>query len=266
MRLDPDTLPPDAGAPGARPGSERRRARARTLAIGERALSRAPAALRAVPRPASAETLDRRLRAFQVAVTALLLVPALPLMALCALAVRLSSPGPLLYSQVRVGRDRRAARDAGGRRREDLGGRPFRIYKFRTMVHRPDAPRGQDTTSPRDPRVTAVGRVLRAFRLDELPQLFNVLRGEMNLIGPRPEQPEIFARLRAEVPGFAHRQAVLPGISGLAQIRYGYGAEPEDARIKLRHDLEYLERRSLALDARILLETVPVVLTRRGAR
>lgn len=208
----------------------------------------------------------RVLRAFQVVVATAALVAALPLMILCAVAIKLTSPGPLLYSQIRIGLDRRGSAAAGGRRSSDLGGRPFRIYKFRTMVHEPRVSPREVTTKPGDPRVTPVGRILREFHLDELPQLVNVLKGDMNLVGPRPEQPEIFARLRAEVPGYAARQTVPPGISGLAQVRYGYGAEPDDARAKLRYDLLYAERRSVALDSRVLLETLPVVLTRRGAR
>jgi lipopolysaccharide/colanic/teichoic acid biosynthesis glycosyltransferase len=215
---------------------------------------------------------------FVLALVLLLLV--LPLFGLVALLVKLSSPGPVFYTQERVGLDRR--RPAGGappgggsagggagaalpwRRRGDLGGRPFTIYKFRTMRVGAERESGPCWARPEDPRVTPVGRLLRQYRLDELPQLLNVLRGEMNLVGPRPERPQIFARLREEIAEYPLRQRAKPGITGLAQIHHHYDRSLEDVRTKVRYDLEYLRRRSLGEDLRILLKTVPVVLLRRG--
>jgi lipopolysaccharide/colanic/teichoic acid biosynthesis glycosyltransferase len=198
-----------------------------------------------------------------VALTGIVLTA--PLMALIALVVRLTSAGPVIYRQQRVGVDRRAGRAAGNwRRREDLGGRPFTIYKFRTM--RADGQGdAQVWASPDDPRVTAVGRMLRKYRLDELPQLFNVLRGEMNVVGPRPEQPEIFAQLRSEVEQYQVRQRVLPGITGWAQINHHYDTSVDSVRRKVAYDLEYVRRRSAAEDLKIMVKTLPVMVMRKGA-
>jgi lipopolysaccharide/colanic/teichoic acid biosynthesis glycosyltransferase len=151
-------------------------------------------------------------------------------------------------------------------RREDVGGAPYRMYKFRTM--RVDAESdGRPVWAAReDPRVTRVGRLLRRTRLDELPQLVNVLRGEMNLVGPRPERPAIAVRLRDEVDGYALRYRVRPGITGWAQVNHPYDATLDDVRTKVRYDLEYMERvgqRGVAEDLRILALTVPVMLGRR---
>ena len=197
-----------------------------------------------------------------------LLVLSAPVLILAALAVRVTSTGPVIYRQPRIGLDRRSGGRAhlGDRRKSDLGGRPFHIYKFRTMYHR-SGPQGRQVwTRPNDRRVTPVGRVLRAYRLDEFPQMVNVLKGDMNVVGPRPEQPQIFARLREQFEHYPDRQRVPPGITGLAQIRCGYGGTTSDVQRKLSFDLEYLERRSLLLDLWVLLRTVPVVLFKRGAR
>ena len=129
-----------------------------------------------------------------------------------------------------------------GRRRLDRGGRIFTIYKFRTMIE--DQNTGQVWAARDDPRVTRLGRILRATRLDELPQLFNVLMGDMNIVGPRPEQPEIFAELQGVLPSYGKRQRVLPGITGLAQVSAGYDRSLEDVRGKLKFDLEYVHQRS----------------------
>jgi lipopolysaccharide/colanic/teichoic acid biosynthesis glycosyltransferase len=208
---------------------------------------------------------DRVRRLLNVSVAAVGLIVALPLMVAIAVAVRLSSKGPVIYSQIRVGWDRRRPGVPSGnfRRERDLGGKPFRIYKFRTMRTEPvDV---QMWASPDDPRVTPVGRVLRKFRLDELPQLVNVLRGEMNIVGPRPEQPEIFARLRDRIDDYEVRQRVLPGITGWAQVRHRYDASEDDVRTKLAFDLEYVSRRSTMEDFRIMCMTVPVMVLQRGA-
>jgi lipopolysaccharide/colanic/teichoic acid biosynthesis glycosyltransferase len=146
----------------------------------------------------------------------------------------------------------------------DYGGRLFTIYKFRTM--RPEAgPTNEVWARPDDDRVTAVGRVLRKYRLDELPQLVNVLRGDMNIVGPRPEQPRIFMDLREQIGGYADRQRVLPGITGWAQINQSYDTSIEDVRRKVRYDLEYIHRQSTMRDLQILMRTVPVMLFKKGA-
>jgi lipopolysaccharide/colanic/teichoic acid biosynthesis glycosyltransferase len=203
-----------------------------------------------------------------VAVAAIGLVLALPLMALIALVIRLTSRGPVLYVQTRVGLDRRG----GGRpidisrRRSDIGGRPFMIYKFRTMGAQPLHQDGDEVwATPDDPRVTAVGRVLRKYRLDELPQLWNVLRGDMNIVGPRPEQPSIFLNLRGVIDGYEHRQRVRPGITGWAQVNHSYDQCLEDVRRKVTLDLEYISRQSFAEDLKIMALTVPVMVFRKGA-
>ena len=189
------------------------------------------------------------------------LMLALPILLAVALAVRLSSPGPILYTQTRVGINRRRGRPAGARYRQaDCGGKPFRMFKFRTMrVNGDGKAAAQVWATPDDPRITPVGRVLRRYRLDELPQLFNVLLGDMDIVGPRPEQPAIFAQLRAQIPGYQERQRVRPGITGWAQINQHYDTSVEDVRKKLAYDLEYIERRSLVEDLRIMLRTVPAV-------
>jgi lipopolysaccharide/colanic/teichoic acid biosynthesis glycosyltransferase len=214
-----------------------------------------------------AEAADRneRLRRILNVVTAVVgLILAAPLMLVVALLIRLTSPGPVIYRQLRVGVDRRRpGAHYDGRRKLDHGGQLFTIYKFRTM--RPADSAEQVWATPEDDRVTPVGRVLRKYRLDELPQLFNVLRGDMNVVGPRPEQPRIFATLREEVDNYPLRQRVLPGITGWAQINHNYDQCIEDVRTKVRYDLEYLEKASPSQDLRILFRTVPVVLFKKGA-
>ena len=214
----------------------------------------------------SAPPNPRTLTTLNVAVAILLLIFSAPLMAIVALIIRLTSRGPVMFAQERVGLDRRGGLSTGGgQRHADLGGRPVRIYKFRTMFFN-GRRTGQVWTRPNDRRITPVGRVLRAYRIDELPQLINVLRREMNVVGPRPEQPKIFAQLRERYERFPDRQRVLPGITGLAQVNCGYGGDEFQMRQKLECDLEYVERRSLKQDLWIMLRTIPVVLTRRGAR
>ncbi len=144
---------------------------------------------------------------------------------------------------------------------KDQGGRIFTIYKFRTM--RSDRPKGQVWAAQNDPRVTPVGRVLRATRLDELPQLVNVLKGDMNIVGPRPEQPDIFQELSREVRNYRERQRVLPGITGLAQVNLGYDRSLEDVRKKVGFDLQYIRRRSATEDLMIMAKTMPVMVFRR---
>jgi len=194
------------------------------------------------------------------------LVVMLPVMFLIGMLVRLTSRGPVLYTQVRVGLDRReqAANLHNHRRQRDLGGQPFTIYKFRTMRVDAEHHSGAVWAQQRDPRVTPIGRLLRQYRLDELPQLLNVLKGEMNIVGPRPERPTIFAELREHIAEYPLRQRAKPGITGLAQINHHYDRSLEDVRTKVHYDLEYIRRQSVSEDFRIMLKTLPVILLRRG--
>jgi len=204
-------------------------------------------------------------RVLNVAVAVIALVLLAPVLLLIAAAIALTSHGPVLYSQVRVGVDRRwrYAR-AYDRRGYDHGGKLFKMWKFRTM--RVDAePDGRAVwASKRDPRVTLIGRFLRTARLDELPQLWNVIRGDMNIVGPRPERPSIFAELRKDIPEYPLRQRVKPGITGWAQINRSYDACVDDVRQKVRLDLEYVRRQGVFEDLRIMSMTLPVMLFRRG--
>jgi lipopolysaccharide/colanic/teichoic acid biosynthesis glycosyltransferase len=194
------------------------------------------------------------------------IIVTLPIMLCVAVLVWLTSHGPVLYTQVRIGLDRRAPSTGtqNHRREYDLGGQPFTIFKFRTM--RVDAEQGGGAVwaQQRDPRVTVVGGLLRQYRLDELPQLLNVVKGEMNIVGPRPERPTIFAELREHIAEYPLRQRAKPGITGLAQINHHYDRSLEDVRTKVHYDLEYIRRQSVSEDLRIMLKTVPVVLLRRG--
>jgi lipopolysaccharide/colanic/teichoic acid biosynthesis glycosyltransferase len=212
---------------------------------------------------------DGARRGINIVMALVLIVLASPLMLMIGLLVRLTSRGPVIYKQPRVGLDRRMDRGDGGtlnpHRLIDLGGRIFTIYKFRTMyVSSPDAP--QTWAALNDPRITPVGRILRSFRLDELPQLFNVLKGDMNIVGPRPEQPEIFAHLGEEenLRHYRTRQRVLPGITGLAQVSLPYDSDLRDVQRKVKLDLEYVRRRSPGEDLLIMAKTMPVMVLRRG--
>lgn len=189
-------------------------------------------------------------RVFDVLFSGAILVLALPLMAITAIAIRLESRGPVLYRQERVG----------------LNGEVFEVVKFRSM--RTDA---EKDGTPRwatlnDDRVTRVGKFIRKVRIDELPQLFNVLRGEMSLVGPRPERQFFVDDLITKIPYYAVRHSVKPGVTGWAQVRYEYGSTIEDSVEKLQYDLYYVKNHTLFLDLLILLETVAVVLTGKGAR
>jgi len=168
-----------------------------------------------------------------------LALPALLIVALSALLVKLTSRGPAFYTQLRVG----------------LRGRPFRIYKVRTMIHNCESLTGPRWSMPGDPRVTLVGRFLRISHLDELPQLLNVLRGEMSLIGPRPERPEFLPVLERTLPAFRQRLNVRPGVTGLAQVRLPADLDLESVEHKLTHDLYYIRHLNPWLDLRLLLCT-----------
>ena len=222
----------------------------------------------AVLHPSEGDLLESRARrALNIVVAAIGLVIAAPLMLGIAVLVKLTSPGPILYRQVRVGMDRRNPRLPVGnhRRAIDYGGVPFTIYKFRTMAAAASRSDRQVWATPNDFRVTKLGRVMRKYRLDELPQLFNVLKGDMNIVGPRPEQPTIFATLRGQVDGYAQRQRVRPGITGWAQINHHYDASIDDVRRKVALDLEYIARQSFAEDLRIMLQTAPVLVFKKGS-
>jgi lipopolysaccharide/colanic/teichoic acid biosynthesis glycosyltransferase len=205
-------------------------------------------------------------RILNVAAAIVMIVLLSPLFLLIALLVKLSSRGPVIYTQTRVGIDRRRPDFSSGdeRRLVDYGGKLFTIYKFRTMAA-DERSKLQIWAQPNDARITRIGRVLRTFRLDELPQLYNVLRGDMNIVGPRPEQPNIFLTLREQVDYYAERQRVLPGITGWAQINHRYDESVDDVRTKVAYDLEYIRRQSVMTDLDILFRTLPVMLFRRGA-
>ena len=215
-----------------------------------------------VPRPRS-EKLDR---VVNIALASIGLVLAAPIMLVFAVLVRLTSPGPIFYTQARVGLDRRRAtqpQSVYDRRRRDVGGRPFMILKFRTMCIGAEKD-GAVWAARKDTRVTAVGRIMRKYRIDELPQLVNVIRGDMNIVGPRPERPSIFSRLCDDIADYPLRQQARPGITGWAQVNQAYDTSVEDVRIKVRYDLEYLERQGVAEDLLIMARTVPVMIFRRG--
>lgn len=206
---------------------------------------------------------SRRILNVVVAMVALIVLA--PVMLLVAVAVRLSSPGPVFYLQTRVGIDRRTGTGGNWRRTVDYGGRLFTIYKFRTMRCAAATAEGQVWASENDPRITVVGRFLRKCRLDELPQLFNVLKGDMNIVGPRPEQPRIFLSLREKIEEYPERQRVLPGITGWAQVNLSYDRCIDDVRKKVQFDLEYAARQSAMEDLRIMMRTIPVVVFGKGA-
>jgi lipopolysaccharide/colanic/teichoic acid biosynthesis glycosyltransferase len=187
-------------------------------------------------------------RLFDIAGALVGCVVVLVLCPLIWLANRLTSPGDLFYWQERVG----------------LHGRPFRMVKFRSMIMSAEADTGPIWAADNDCRITPVGRILRKSRLDELPQVWNVLRGEMSLIGPRPERPEFVASLMETIPTFQARHALKPGITGWAQVNYRYVASVDDTLVKLQYDLYYIEHRCLSLDLLILAKTVLVMASLKG--
>ncbi len=206
-------------------------------------------------------------RALNLTVAAIGLAVSAPVMALVAIAIKLTSRGPVFYTQTRIGlntRSRHVPANHVARRDRDLGGRPFLIIKFRTMRVDAEQMTGAVWASKHDPRVTFLGRFLRQYRLDELPQLINVLMGDMNVVGPRPERPEIFADLRAQIPGYDLRQRALPGITGHAQTNQEYDTSIESVRTKLAYDLEYVARQGFWEDLKIMARTIPVIFLRKG--
>jgi sugar transferase (PEP-CTERM system associated) len=190
----------------------------------------------------------RRLLAFTVSLIGLLL--SLPLMPFVLLAIKLDSSGPVLYRQKRVGR----------------GGETFYCYKFRTMRQDAEADTGPTWALDNDPRITRIGKFLRTSRLDEIPQLWCVLKGDMAFVGPRPERPEFVEWLTTQLPYYGVRHMVRPGITGWAQVRYKYGNTIEDAKEKLQYDLFYIKNASLGLDVFIMFQTIKIVLLGRGAQ
>ncbi len=188
-------------------------------------------------------------RCFDLVVGTALLLLASPVMLLTALLILLEDGAPIFYSQERVGR----------------GGRSFRVIKFRSMRRDAEKDGKPRWASSNDDRVTRIGRLIRKLRIDELPQLFNVLAGEMSLVGPRPERPYFVDQLTQQIPFYAVRHCVKPGVTGWAQVRYQYGASVDDAAEKLQYDLYYVKNHSLILDTLVLFETVRVVLTGEGA-
>jgi len=189
-------------------------------------------------------------RLLSILASAILLILVLPLIPFVILAIKLDSRGPVLYRQERVGR----------------GGVRFYCYKFRTMRRDAEADTGPTWADNDDPRITRIGRVLRLSRLDEIPQLWCVLKGDMAFVGPRPERPEFVAWLSKEIPYYPVRHAVRPGITGWAQVRYKYGNTLEDAREKLQYDLYYIKNGSLGLDLLIMFQTIKIVTIGRGAQ
>jgi sugar transferase (PEP-CTERM system associated) len=189
-------------------------------------------------------------RAISIVISLIGLILALPLFPLIMLAIRLDSEGPVFYTQTRVGK----------------AGRVFKVVKFRTMRQDAEAENGPQWAGNGDPRVTRVGKFLRSSRLDEIPQLWCVLKGDMAFVGPRPERPEIIALFSKDIPYYGVRHMVRPGLTGWAQVKYKYGSTVEDMREKLQYDLFYIKNASIGLDLLIMFLTVKTVLLRRGAQ
>ena len=197
----------------------------------------------------AAPSLNRIKRGLDIVLSSGLVLCLAPLLVLTAAAIKLDSPGPVLYRQRRVG----------------YGGREFEVFKFRSMIECAEA-NGPQYAALNDARITRVGRFIRKFRIDEIPQAINVLRGEMSFVGPRPERPEFVRELEAEIPDYHCRHLVKPGITGWAQVKYEYAASVEGARNKLRYDLYYIRHFSPLLDLKIVLMTVRVALFGLGSR
>jgi sugar transferase (PEP-CTERM system associated) len=189
-------------------------------------------------------------RSLDILVSVLGLITASPLMPIVALLIKLDSPGPILYRQERVGKD----------------GQPFQIVKFRSMCADAEQDRTPRWAEAKDPRTTRIGGILRRTRIDEIPQLLNVLKGEMSLVGPRPERPAFVSSFERQIPFYEVRHSVRPGITGWAQINYEYAASLEDTKRKLEYDLFYVKNHSVFLDLAIMLQTLRIILWQQGAR
>jgi len=255
-----------AGTVAVREPVFQRRGRPRYVRLEEHAAvgsSAGPANGEGIRRPSRMEATV--LRSLNIVLATGSLIVLAPLILVVALLVRLDSPGPIFYRQQRVGLDRRSLGDQGprgGRRMSDMGGQPFLIAKFRSMRVDAEAVSGPVWAQENDPRVTRVGRFLRRTRLDELPQFWNVLKGEMSIVGPRPERPAFVRQLREEIGHYPLRHQVPPGITGWAQVNRRADQTVDDVRIKVDYDLEYLQRRSLWFDIWIMLKTLPVMFER----
>jgi lipopolysaccharide/colanic/teichoic acid biosynthesis glycosyltransferase len=209
-------------------------------------------------------------RSLDLTASSIGLVVLLPICLVIAAAVLLDSPGPVLYSQIRVGINRRRGRANGTkpsqeRRKADAFGRPFTIYKFRSMIVDAERNTGPVWASAQDSRVTRIGKFLRRARLDEIPQLWNVLLGDMSLVGPRPERPTFVESLSVSIPDYPKRCSALPGITGLAQVKSRYDTSVDSANRKLQYDLYYLKNGRILLDLKIMAATVKVMARGEGA-
>lgn len=225
-------------------------------------------------------------RSLDVLLSSIGLLLLLPVFAVVAVAIYIDDPGPIFYSQERVGLNRRRQRVSGGangngadggnaerrdavagreRRRSDCFGRPFKIHKFRSMIADAEKKTGPVWAAAADSRITRVGRILRKTRLDETPQLWNVLKGDMSLVGPRPERPNFVVSLTEKLPEYPRRCEALPGITGLAQVKWHYDTSLETANRKLQYDLYYVRNGRLLLDLKIMAATVRVMARGDGA-
>jgi exopolysaccharide biosynthesis polyprenyl glycosylphosphotransferase len=223
--------------------------------FAERVLRRAPLSLLRPTDLAIGDGLTSPVRAavkrlFDLLMSSILLLFAAPVLAVLAIVIKVDSEGPVFYWQERTGR----------------GGKPYKVHKLRTMRKDAEKLSGPVWASQKDPRITRIGAFLRKTRLDEIPQVFAVFRGDMSFVGPRPERPFFVDQLKAQIPFFGLREAVKPGITGWAQIRYPYGSSVEDAKNKLEYDLYYALHQSLFLDLAICFHTAKTVLFGRGAR
>ena len=189
-------------------------------------------------------------RIYDLVLSLIMLMTISPVLALVAVAIKLNSRGPVFFSQERIGEN----------------GKPFTLYKFRSMKAGAEEGSGPVWASHDDPRITEVGKIIRKLRIDELPQLWNVLKGDLSFVGPRPERPFFVEKLKQEVPYYKERHIVKPGITGWAQINYGYGASIEDALEKLKYDLYYIKNMSLFIDLMVIFHTAKIVLLGRGSR
>ncbi|MCP3682063.1 MAG: sugar transferase [bacterium] len=188
-------------------------------------------------------------RTYDIFIASIGLVVSLPLMIVIGLLIKLSSRGRVIYKQKRMGENENV----------------YYLYKFRTMIENAEKETGAVWSQKEDPRVTKIGRILRRTRLDELPQFWNIIKGEMSFVGPRPERPEFVERLKEEIPYYSMRQIIKPGLTGWAQVNYGYGSTDEQALEKLQYDLYYLQEMSIYLDLTIMLRTIKTVLFKVGS-
>jgi lipopolysaccharide/colanic/teichoic acid biosynthesis glycosyltransferase len=219
-------------------------------------------------------TYNKIRRFFDIVISIVALIFSFPILVVAAILIKLDSPGPILYEQVRVGVNRRRrdlqnndlSSTAACKRQNDYLGKPFNIYKLRTMRIDAESKSGAVWACKNDCRITRVGKFLRKSRIDEFPQFLNVLKGEMSFIGPRPERPEFVKQLKEQIDLYNLRFEVKPGITGLAQVRYKYTDSVEDTRFKLKYDLLYMKKMSVLLDLDIILKTVETVIFAKGAQ